>query len=427
MNSLLEISVLQRIVLFLLIIYSIFLAVQLLMNHRQEKRSLLVILADCVCLVISYMEFNLLTLNLYMVIDGGTVSGWRLAWFQKPVWMYLTVQAVLAVLESLFYVRDRKWRKNHISLDSIKESMDSMPYGICCYYEGGMPRLINKVMHQIATDLFGETIQDGEGLWERLCRENTVGQAVRIQENQIPTWILGGEKVWSFTREKIPFENGFLYEILAADVTVEYGKTKELAEKNKRMRIITEKLKEYSKNVTRITVQKEVLEAKVRVHAELGQTLVATRRYLAAQDIDTKELLAMWNKNIQLLKKESISAAPDNYAVLEESACQLGVSLHLPDVLPMEEGIRGVVIEAVNECLTNAYKYAKSRELEVSAREDDGRWYISIENKGDVPEGKIREKGGLKNLRKKTEGRGGSMEILSSPWFCLKITMEKIK
>lgn len=425
MSSLMEINPFNRTILIALIFASIFMLVILIMNHYQGKRSVLYILVDIALLSVSYLEFNILVMAMFKAIDGGLVTGWRVDYIKKPALIYMVVAiAVLSVVVYL-YIRDYKWRKEHLSLNSIKESIDSMPYGMCCYYEEGMPRLINNNMNKLSMDIFGESISNAAQFWSRLKNESETESAKRIILKDLPTWIINDSQVWSFSREKINYEKGYLYEIIATNITKEYEKTAQLEADNKRMKEVTKKLKEYSQNVTRLTVEKEILDAKVRIHSELGQTLVVTRRYLLIGDMDEKKLLEMWNKNIKLLKKESLNIANDDYKILDINAEQLGIELTIPERLPEEEKVKNIIISAVDECITNTYKYTKSRKLVVEVAEIDDIYQICISNPADVPEANISEKGGLGNLRRRVEGQGGSMETSTRPCFTLKISVGK--
>lgn len=424
MKVLTESNAIEKSILYILVILGIFLAIILLMNHKQEKRYLPYLPLDCLCLFFSYMEFNLLVIAMSYHFDGMLVTGWRVGFINKPVLLYLMVQGLVTGLEIVLFNRDAKWRRNHLSDNSIKESLDSMPYGICCYYESGMPRLVNREMQEISETIFGEKLTNAATFWKQISSEVQTARAKRIMEYSAPTWILDSGKVLSFTQEQIRYDRGFLIEILATDITEEYEKSGQLSADNERMRIVTDKLREYSKNVTRLTIEKEVLDTKVKVHSELGQTLVATRRYLVAQDMDEKELLGMWNKNIKLLKREGSTASQGDYVALQVYAKQLGISLTMPDNLPTDADIREVIVAAGNECITNAYKYAAGKTLEMSVTQEDGIFILYIRNEGDVPAEEIKEKGGLCNLRKMVETKGGTMKVESRPYFSLTITIE---
>lgn len=357
--------------------------------------------------------------------EEKNISGWRIDFINKPALLYLVVQLVIVAIVTCILLNDIKWRRNHLSSNSIKESLDTMPYGICCYYESGMPRLINQEMQYISEELFGERLTNASKFWEQLNSQVSTTCAKRMIEYASPTWIFDDGKVLSFNRTKISYENGFLYEILATDITEEYEKTKQLSIENERMRIVADKLREYSKNVTRLTIEKEVLDTKVRVHSELGQTLVVTRRYLASHDMNKKELLDMWSKNINLLKREGSSVNQDDYEILQVNAKQLGITLAMPEELPENEDIKEVIVAAVDECITNAYKYAKCKALVMDMTHGQSQITFRIWNEGDKPLENITEKGGLRNLRKMVEAKNGTMNVTSKPYFCLTITMEE--
>lgn len=425
MRTMLEINVVEKTTLYALIILGVLSAIILIMNHRQEKRYMPYMFIDVSCLFISYMEFNLLVVVMSFINDGIKISGWSLGFVGNPPIIYIAIQAIIFGIEIVLFANDSKWRKKHLSDNSIKESMDSMPYGICCYYESGMPRLINQEMHHISQEIFGEMIANAATFWDRLCTETLTEKAERVIDYPSPTWVFHDGKVLSFVREKISYEKGFLYEILATDITEEYEKNKKLSIDNERMRSVTNRLRDYSNKVTEITIEKEVLDTKVRIHSEFGQTLVATRRYFAAHDMDEKELLDMWNKNIKLLKREGNSTSQYDYEILNVNARQLGIAFEVPEAMPQDEEIKGIILTVCNECITNAYKYAACKALELEVTEDEKQYTLRIWNEGDVPKEEIKEKGGLRNLRKIIETKGGTMQVASKPYFCLTITMEK--
>lgn len=425
MRAFLEIQAFEKIILYAFINIGVFAAIILFMNHRQEKRYLPYMFFDSVCLFISYMEFNMLVAVMSFLDDDMVIGSWRMILAHKPVLLFVAIQVFVVGVEALLLVNDYKWRANHLSYDSIRESMDSMPYGICYYYESGMPRLINQEMQNISKSLFGEMISNASTFWERICTEASTSQAERIMDYPSPTWVSQDGKVLSFVRKKIPYEKSFLYEILATDITEEYEKHKKLSVDNEHMSNITERLREYSKKVTALTIEKEILDTKVRVHSELGQTLVATRRYFVAQDIDKQELLGMWNKNIMLLKKEGNSVSQYDYEILNINAKKLGVVLTLPDKLPSDEEVKEIILAVCNECVTNAYKYASCKALELEVMEEETKVILHIWNEGDIPDEEIKEKGGLRNLRRMIETKGGKMQITNKPYFGLTVTMEK--
>ena len=71
-------------------------------------------------------------------------------------------------------------------------------------------------------------------------------------------------------------------QLLAADVTDEYAGLLEVSEKNRQLRELSERLRAAVGEAERLSVEKEYLDAKIRVHSGLGGLLAATARFMRA-------------------------------------------------------------------------------------------------------------------------------------------------
>ena len=60
------------------------------------------------------------------------------------------IAALLPAAGVCSYLRLKRWRKEHISRMSIKESVDLLPTGLCFCYADGMPRLVNLRMNALS-------------------------------------------------------------------------------------------------------------------------------------------------------------------------------------------------------------------------------------------------------------------------------------
>ena len=79
---------------------------------------------------------------------------------------------------------------------------------------------------------------------------------------------------------------------------------------------------------------------------------------------------------------------------------------------------------AIHECLTNAVKHAKGKNLFVRVSNEGAQTVIALTNDGEPPAAPIVETGGLADLRKLAESRGVAMTVESAPEFCLKLKYE---
>ena len=67
----------------------------------------------------------------------------------RPFIIFLLALTLLSVYCLVTYISVLKWKKTHITSQSIKESLDSLPAGICYYFDGGQCLLVNHRMKDI--------------------------------------------------------------------------------------------------------------------------------------------------------------------------------------------------------------------------------------------------------------------------------------
>ena len=65
------------------------------------------------------------------------------------LWLILPF-LLLALVMTLLLCSIRRWGRNHITSASVKESFDALPEGICYYWEGGLPKLVNSRMQELS-------------------------------------------------------------------------------------------------------------------------------------------------------------------------------------------------------------------------------------------------------------------------------------
>jgi hypothetical protein len=228
--------------------------------------------------------------------------------------------------------------------------------------------------------------------------------------------------VWHFSREDL----GVTIQIVATEMTDYYLLTNTLKQKNEELEMMSDRLRKYGENVDEYTRTKERLETKVRIHNEIGQALLTTRRTLNSDDGDLKAVLDIWNRNISVLRMES---EPNNNAdyigELIKAAESADVNVTIDGKMPHENDVQQMIIAAATEALTNAIRHADAKNLVVEI-DSTNRYYIScISNDGKIPDGPVTEGGGLGSLRRRIEKIGGTMNVSWEPQFVLTIKMPK--
>lgn len=325
--------------------------------------------------------------------------------------LMLLVQAICAgIFLKLIWHR----KNNLLTPGALKESLDTLPDGVCFFEKNGQPLLVNIQMNRISGELFGAEILNGEQFWKDI-REN-FPEMVQTKDG----------KIWDFRRKDLVIRKKIIYEIVACDVTEQYKLKKELEKRNQSLGEINERLRFYGQEVDRITRDQEILTAKIRLHDELGRSLLAFRSYLdqTKEQRDHDGLLRLWHYNIAALRNEaSPSEMRDDWALLRQAADAVDVKIFLDGDIPKEEKIESIIIKAIHECLTNTVKHANGNELYVKIRNNNVRTTVEMSNNGNPPTHTVKESGGLLNLRHTVERAGGTMVIESTPQFMLQVTL----
>ncbi|MBQ7175055.1 MAG: hypothetical protein IJR62_06310 [Lachnospiraceae bacterium] len=355
-------------------------------------------------------------------LTSGDAPGLIFRMFHDVPLVVYTAAMLLMTAVTLSLLRGvQRWQEHHITATSVKEGVDSLPTGLLYFWNDGRIKLVNRRMMEIARRLTGLSLQDGNQFLARLQE----GQ----QEKKEPILTLPDGKVWSFYHREATLESETLNEVIAVDISEEYRLREELAEENRRLASMNQRLHKLNDMIGEITVEKETLATKIRIHDETGRTMLATRRYLEGEEtgLTLQELLGMWERIV------SLAPAPDDAEHTEDvtgdlyqAAEAIGIRLDLIG----EAGTRQeqkLLLAGARECLTNAYRHAQATELTIRIEHTrpgegfPGGTVISYTNDGLAPVGPVREGGGLSSLRRIVESEGAEMEIEYCPAFCLRI------
>ena len=364
-----------------------------------------------------------------LILYAAQVKSAHPAWKLTPIIesvtalpVILPILLLLAVIAVLFtiVIKERKFEKNAITRSSVKESLDYLNTGLCFAYKNGMVMLINHRMNNLSHTIFGRDLQNANAFWENLSNGEIQTGVARIFMGETPTFRLPDQTVWTFAREVL----GGITQLTAAETTRLNKLTEELKEKNAELSVMNERLRKYGENVDELTREKERLETKARIHRELGQALLLTRRYLQGESDNTKDLLNVLKRNIAMLRLESESPKNDEpLDMLMKAAHSAGIEIHINGRMPRQENIRRLFFEAATEALTNAVRHADAKNLYIVFSKRKDTRSVCFTNDGEKPQEKIIEGGGLGALRKETEQLGGTMKTYYKDGFALKLTV----
>lgn len=353
-----------------------------------------------------------------------------------PAGIVLSVLAV-SVLTGIFqWSFLYKKSRDMITTRSIKESIDLLPDGVCFSTDRGMPILMNSRMRQLCTEFTGEGLMDTVKFWRDL-RNGNVRKGIRPLKQREAAFIDTNGQVWDFRRSRLSYGGEKVTEISAVNITTQYHLHKELVERYERLNDVNSRLHHFSEEVEKVTREKEILAAKIKLHDEIGRSLLILRSYLTetpeksiqtetpeksaqTEKRDRSRLLPLWQYIVTSMQEGTIlKEREDSLLLLKKEAADFNVDIFLEGLLPANPSVRNVIFAAVRECAGNTAKHARGDRLFITIHDTEENTEVFITNNGNAPGGSIHETGGLKNLRKMVEERGRSMQIKSSPVFVL--------
>ena len=384
----------------------------LVIEDVAEQRYLCV-LFDCVLMAGELIFAGIL----FVVMDGV----WDPAVSVVILWLVETGLLVYAVVR---YVRTRRRMRYSLSRESIKEGSDNLPDGICFFDSQGTVQLINRKMMAIFVMLFGREIQTLDELRRALL---CPPPEVECLDSVILLYKFPDGTVQRFTESVITDRNGEqITEVTAADVTELYAKQKELNSENSRLADANKRMKWMLDNMNDIVREEETLSMKIRVHDDIGHSILAAKKALMQQqDIAViRENAVLWETAVdRLYRVNNMPAVQDEWQTVQIRAEELGVEIVFDGVLPEDKLVRHLLLLAIRECVTNCVRHAGGNRVFVEVSDDGKKTACAITNNGRAPQRAFVEGSGLSGLRRRIERVGGIMELTGSPRFVLTVIL----
>ncbi len=341
--------------------------------------------------------------------------------FGNTSWAVITgVLLLIAILIISMFRNSRKWRREHIAGESVKEAIDNLPVGICCYEPNGQVVLKNYRIEKICR------AYTGKALLNAVTFLNEITENSKQTEKGAIIQLKNGE-VFTFSDRILNERESDLRMLSLVDITEQYKNTEILEEKKQQVAKLNEELVLYGRQIVDSITAKEILAAKVKIHDELGVNLLASKRYILSggSEAERASIEAALRRSLQYLKQENETALADEYTVILDTARKLDMKLKVEGTLTNALPQRHIIVTGIHECLTNTIRHASGDELDVKLEETETEFRAEFTNNGKAPEGEIKERGGLLLLRSLVEESGGTMEIDSVPRFVLRLRLKK--
>ena len=315
--------------------------------------------------------------------------------------------------------------RNYLRENAIQESLDNLPSGIVFFDGHGMPKLMNRRMHQICMNLAGRDIQNITELEEALSKP--LKEQVFFDDD-LKVYGFSDGSVWKFSEKEIITTGGDRFsQVLASEVSELYQSKVLLKRENQKLQEMSAAMKELSKNVVTLTREEETLSMKMRVHDNLGYSVLAAQRMLMRESEEDRDIfLSQWKQTLDLLNKDNESVEDEQlHRQVQDRAKFLGVKIIYTGEKIWESHIFRLLDIILLEALSNCVRHAGASELYVKFGSAEHEWGVVITDNGQKPEKNIKEGGGLSGIRKKVEKCGGTLRICSDPIFSITVKIPK--
>ena len=308
---------------------------------------------------------------------------------------------------------------------SVKDAFDNMPIAVCFFDKHGTVRLINRRMLNVSTMLLGSEMQTLTELHNAL---EAPPKQISVTDGAVPLYNFPDGKTLRFAEKIVTASDGAsVVQVTAADVTELAERQAELRRENEQLSEANRRARQLYENMAEIVREEEILSMKMRVHDDIGHSILSARRALLSnEDIEAvRSNAAVWEKSIELLHHaNNMPDQPDPMEYAEKRAEALGVRLVMNGVMPESSRLRYLFSLAVRECVTNCVRHAGGNEVCVTVSADGDSYTAMLTNNGKVPDGQIVEGGGLSALRRRIEKNNGNMTVQSFPCFALTVSLK---
>lgn len=315
--------------------------------------------------------------------------------------------------------------KKKPSAKMIKKAIDSYPGGICFSSTEGRVILVNEKMNQLVLQLTGQSILNAKVSWQQLSNFFRNSKAEKLNQ----PWLIKDENendvqqlffafydnsIWRFEQRLI--DNSTI-QIEAAEITELYKLSEKLYQNSVRLQQIQKRQKELLDSIVEVNLNKEILEAKMHIHDELGHCLLVTTKAIAEDSLmeNSDILRENWNKTINDFSNiPSVWTNPnsDLQSELLQVAKLIGCKITFIGQQPKNRKVLQLLYSAIREGLTNGVRHADANELIVKISQNQGNYHIEISDNGKVKVDKIVEGNGLSGLRQRLEQEGATLNVV---------------
>ena len=322
-------------------------------------------------------------------------------------------------------------QKRSITFFSVGEALEDLPMGVLFASPTGQILQTNRLMEELNLELTGTALMNGNEFWEKI-RDLAMSDGTSEEKGKDPVIRTADGRTWIFSKTLCHSTVTDFYQILASDATEERILSDEAYENVRRLEQMNRRLQDYNHIVDDTVRKEELLEAKKRVHDNMGTVLIAAKMMISNEQspVTPGELLDQWRKDLTLLREEAREGEQgqsDPFERFRDVAKFLGIDLQIMGRFPKSYYATDLIAVGIQECMTNAISHADATQMYVTITEEEYEYVATYSNNGKEVSLPVQEGGGLSLLRSHAEKAGATMEYLPSQHFCLALHIPKYR
>jgi len=351
------------------------------------------------------------------IIKGIKLPGYAERFLTLPMDYFFLIPAIIAMYCILSLIVEIRLTRTSISRSSIFNAVNEVDCGMLYFDKTGRIILTNRKMAALSKRIFKYYPYNGNKFWEDIISFEKNEVCKRIDFTQSPAFLFKDGTVWNFNRGLIKDTDCNYNEILAKDVTVLYKQTLNAEKENKRLSTLQKSLGRVLRSISETGNDEELLNYKIRIHDELGNAILRTRKALRSNDISKESIHSIvygWANTIGAFEKnllESKTNEGSGYADLVSQAKSFNVNLEFRGNFPKDDPL---AVRLVRETMYNSIRHAYADNILVNTLERPDSYHIQISDDGKKKVTSIKEGGGLSSLRKAIEDRNGELKIIAN-------------
>ena len=354
----------------------------------------------------------------FVIFQGTACMNDNEGGFDLPVVCLILFLMADLTVQFMQYRYMRRWKETHLSMMSVKDAFDNLPLGLVYYLDGGLPLLVNRRQEEICQELSGRKLMNANEFASGILNGTYPGC---LEHEPIPLYRLKDGTVLSFTHNRLELEGRVLHEMMSVDVTQEYQIRNELKIRQDEERAQRENLRKVQDQLVDVTIRKEMMETRIRIHDDWSMALLAARRFLLEPEKGNRQqIIDLMRRSVWRIQREE-EEEMEAYQRAFNNAELLGITIEINGELPEQPTASRLCELAMVTALSNLKLHAEGDRLWILSENRGESYRLSFSNNGEAPEEKIEERGGLRNLRRIIEQNGGSMKVSSRPAFLLQI------